>query len=165
MIQQPKAKKLENMETTLLCLLVWAGLLRGHDGKNVLEFLQSTDLVTWSHSIKFPPWVWYWPINQYHNLDFTVRSNGRDVDAVSHLICNHISRKVVLQSQILQNHFSPTWKKVVYTINPPSFLDNHSSRTRRKILVCRTTFLQPEIKSEFAEPLFYNHVYRKVVED
>ena len=45
-IQQPKAKKLEEMETTLLCLLVWAGLLRGHDGKNVLEFLQSTDLVT-----------------------------------------------------------------------------------------------------------------------
>ena len=45
--------------------------------------------------------------------------------AFSHLICNQFSRKVVLQTRIF-------------------FLVNHFSQTRKKIRVCRTTFLQPE---------------------
>ena len=51
-----------------LALLVGLGWFAGgHDGKNVLECLQSTNLVTWSQSLKFPPWIWCWPINQYRN--------------------------------------------------------------------------------------------------
>ena len=52
---------------------------------------------------------------------------------------------------ILQNQFSPTWKKVDISINPPFFLVNHFSRTRKKIRVCRTTFLEPDFSNQISK--------------
>ena len=96
-------------------------------------------------------------------------------------ICNHFSRKVVLEKWFcklgfffLVNTFSWTRKKIrvcrttflqpekrwIYNINPSFFLVNHFSRTRKKIRVFRTTFLKPDFSNQisqtrFLEPLFY----------
>ena len=52
----------------------------------------------------------------------------------------------------LQNHFSPNWKKVGL------YNKHHFSGypIGKKIQVWRTTFLQPEKKSDFEKPLFSN---------
>ena len=51
-------------------------------------------------------------------------------NSIGHLICNHFSGKVVLEKWFCKLGFF--------------FLVNHFSRTRKKIQVCRNTFLQPE---------------------
>ena len=102
--------------------------------------------------------IWYNKVTLF--FDFT------HCNAISHSICNYFSRKVILEKWFCKLGFffwSTTFlqpeKKVVYSISPPFFLVNHFSRTRKKIRVCRTTFLQPEKKiwvcrTTFLEPLF-----------
>ena len=83
----------------------------------------------------------------------------------SHLICNHFSRKVVLEKWYI-------CKTLIF------FLVNHFSRTWKKIQVCRTIFLKPDFSSQiswtrFLEPDLSNqmsrttflHFSRKVVAD
>ena len=97
--------------------------------------------------------------NPHMNLSWTLDKNtynNKSECTFSHLICNHFSRKVVLEKWFckigfffLVNHFSwtrkknPSWrttilqpeKRWIYSINPPFFLVNHFSRTR---------FLEPD---------------------
>ena len=77
-------------------------------------------------------------------LHFSTRWTWHDFDyylytAVSHLIFNNFSRKVGLQKWFY---------KLGFFSGQPLFSN------QKKIRVCRTTFLQPEKKSEFAGPLF-----------
>ena len=82
--------------------------------------------------------------------------------ALSLLICDHFSRKVVLEKWFCKLGFffwSTTFlqpeKRWIYGIKPPFFLVNHFSSTRKKIRVCKTTFLQPE-----KNPSLQNHFSR-----
>ena len=79
---------------------------------------------------------------------------------MEHLICNHFSRKVVLEKWFcklgfffLLNHFSPTWKKVDLWYKTIFFLVNHFSQTR---------FLEPDFSNHFSRTTFL-HFSRKVV--
>ena len=64
------------------------------------------------------------------------------------------------KSEFAEPLFSNLKKMWIYSINPPFFLVNHFSRTRKKIQVWRTIFHQPDFSNQisrtrFLEPLFY----------
>ena len=71
---------------------------------------------------------------------------------MEHLICNHFSRKVVLEKWFCKLRFffwSTTFlqpeKRWIYGIKPPFFLVNHFSRTR---------FLKPDFLNHFSRTTF-----------
>ena len=91
------------------------------------------------------------------------------VNTLSHLICNHFSRKVqksgsrkvVRQTQIF---FSGQLEKSqIYGIKPPFFLVNHFSRTRFLVDLWSLFFCQPLFSNQiprtiFLEPDFLNQI-------
>ena len=98
---------------------------------------------------------------------------------MEYLICNHYSRKVVQQTQILfwsttflkpekkirvcRTAFLQPEKRWIYFINPPVFLVNHFSRTRKKNSSLQnhfswTRFFKPNFLNQIFEPDFSNQI-------
>ena len=128
-------------------------------------------------------YIEFWPTCSISNhfCSYTIHIDK----PIDHLICNHFSRKVVLEKWFwklgfffLVNHFYRTRKKIrvcrttflqpekrwIYSINQPFFLVNHFSQTRKKIRVFRTTFLEPDFSKKISRTTFL-HFSRKVVAD
>ena len=86
--------------------------------------------------------------NPHMNLSQTLDKNtynNKPECTFSHLICNHFSRKVVVEKwfckiRVCTTTFLQPGKRWFYSINPPFFL---RLQPEKKIRVCRTTFLPP----------------------
>ena len=105
----------------------------------------------------------------------TLENYSSSVQPIRHLICNNFSRKVVLQNsdffsgqplfsnqkkiRVCRTTFLQPEKIWIYSINPPFFLVNHFSRTRKK-----SKFEEPFFSNQISRTTFL-HLSRKVVAD
>ena len=94
-------------------------------------------------------------LNLCPSLEKVVESKNKST-SLDHLFCNHFSRKVVLQTQIIffwSTTFLEPEKMWIYGIKPPFFLVNHFSWTR---------FLEPDSLNQISCTTFLL-LSRKVV--